>query len=131
MEPIAKKWYDSLADGKIMGAKCEDCKHVTFPPMTVCRECRSRNLQPIEMSGKGSIIMFSATILPAKPFVDMAPIPYGIVKTEEGPCLFTKINGVDCSNADAIRRENDLLPAPGQAMIEKVKGVNIVTYKKL
>jgi len=130
MEPIVKKWYDGLENEKIMGAKCSDCNNVTFPPMTVCRECRSRRLNPIEMSGKGTIVMFSATILPAKPFADMAPIPYGIVKTEEGPCLFTKISGVDCSSPEAIRRENELLPAPGEATIEKVKGVNIVTFKK-
>ena len=131
MKPIAKKWYEDLAGGKITGAKCEDCGKVTFPPITVCRECRSRNLRTIEMSGKGTIVMYSATILPAKPFADMAPIPYGIVKTEEGPCLFTKINGVDCSNAEAIHKENDLLPAPGLAEIENVKGVNIVTFRKV
>jgi uncharacterized OB-fold protein len=131
MEPIVKKWYDGLAKGKITGAKCADCGEVTFPPMTVCRECRSRHLQTIEMSGKGTAVMFSSTILPAKPFADMAPIPYGIVKTEEGPCLFTKIEGVDCSSPEAIRRENEKLPAPAEAKIVNAKGINIVIFKKL
>lgn len=130
MEPIAKKWYDNLAGGRIMGARCKDCGAYTFPPITVCRECRSRNLEWMEISGKGEVIMFSSTILPAKPFAEFAPIPYGIVKLEEGPCFFTKIEGVDCKTAEAIQKENEKLPAPVKAEIVDVKGTNIVVFRK-
>lgn len=131
MEPIAKKWYDNLAQGKITGAKCKDCGKITFPPLTVCHECRSRNLESIEMSGRGTVIMFSSTILPAKQFADLAPIPYGMVQLEEGPCFFTKVEGVDCSSNDAVQKENEKLPAPAKAKIVKVKGTDIVIFEKI
>ena len=63
-QPIAKRWYDNLAEGHIMGNRCKDCSAYTFPPLTVCRECRSRNLEWVEMSGNGEVVMFSSTILP-------------------------------------------------------------------
>ncbi|MDD4999165.1 MAG: zinc ribbon domain-containing protein [Candidatus Paceibacterota bacterium] len=130
MEPIAKKWYDHLAEGKIMATKCKDCGAYTFPPLTVCRECRSRNLEWVEISGEAQLIMFSSTILPAKKFASLAPISYGLVKLKEGPCFFTKIEGVKCSNAEEIRKENESLPAPVRAEIKNVLGMNIVVFRK-
>jgi hypothetical protein len=130
MEPIAKKWYDELAKGRIMAAKCNDCKAYTFPPITVCRECRSRNITWVEISGEGTAVMFSSTILPAKKFADLAPIPYGIVELKEGPCFFTKIEGVNCSNPEVIQKENEKLPAPVKAIVRNVKGMNVVVFAK-
>ncbi|HOK34945.1 MAG TPA: zinc ribbon domain-containing protein [Candidatus Paceibacterota bacterium] len=130
MEPIAKKWYDNLGQGKIMGTKCLDCGAFTFPPLTVCRKCNSRNIQWQEISGKGTLIMYSSTILPAKKFTKYAPIPYGIVKLEEGPCFFTKIEGADVSSTEAIIKGNEQLPVEVKAEIQKVEGVNIVAFRK-
>lgn len=130
METIAKNWYEKLAQNEIMGTKCEDCGSYTFPPLTVCRECRSRNIKWVKMSGRGELVMFSATILPAKKFADLAPIAYGLVKLEEGPCFFTKIEGVDCSSPEAIQRENEKLPAKVTAKVEQVAGMPIVIFKK-
>ncbi len=131
MEPIAKKWYDNLAQGKIMIAKCLDCGAFTFPPLTVCRKCNSRNIQWQEISGKGKAIMYSSSILPAKQFTKYAPIPYGIVQLEEGPCFLTKIEGVDVSSPEAIRKGNENMPIEVRAKIEEVEGVKIVVFEKI
>lgn len=131
MEPIAKKWYDNLAQGKILMAKCLDCGAITFPPLTVCRKCSSRNIEFKEISGKGKVLMYSSTILPAKQFTKYAPIPYGIVQLEEGPCFFTKIEGVDVSSSEAIQRGNEALPLEVRAKIEEVEGVKIVVFEKI
>ncbi|MGE4554888.1 MAG: Zn-ribbon domain-containing OB-fold protein [Candidatus Paceibacterota bacterium] len=131
MEPIAKKWYDHLEQGKIMGARCLDCGAFTFPPLTVCRQCNSRNIEWQEISGKGTVIMVSSTILPAKQFAKYAPIPYGIVKLEEGPCFFTKVEGVNVSSPEAIEEENKKMPLEAKAEIQKLEGVNIVVFRKV
>jgi len=130
MEPIAKKWYDQLAQGVITAIKCKDCGAYTFPPLTVCRECSSRNVEGVKISGKGKLIMFSSSILPAKKFAHLAPIAYGLVKLEEGPCFFTKIEGVKCSTPEEIRKENELLPAEVEAKVQEAEGVNIVVFVK-
>ena len=74
--------------------------------------------------------MYSSTILPAKKFTKYAPIPYGIVKLEEGPCFFTKIEGADVSSTEAIIKGNEQLPVEVKAEIQKVEGVNIVAFRK-
>lgn len=130
MELIAKNWYDNLAQGKIMGARCLDCGAFTFPPLSVCRQCNSRNIEWQEISGNGQVIMFSSSILPAKKFTKYAPIPYGIVKLEEGPCFFTKVEGFDCSTVESIARENEKLPQKVKAEVQKIEGVNIVVFRK-
>lgn len=133
MEPIAKKWYGELEKGKIMGTKCLDCGAYTFPPLTVCRECSSRNIEWVEMSGNGKVIMFSSSILPGKPFAALAPIPFGLIKLKEGPCFFTKIEGVDCSSPEAIQKENEKLPAPVKSkIVDGIGGkMKIVIFEKV
>ena len=130
MEPIAKKWYDHLAKGEIMGTKCQDCGAYTFPPLTVCRQCSSRNVEWVKMSGQGELIMFSSTILPAIKFADVGPVLYGMVKLNEGPCFFTKIEGITASNPEEIRKENEKLPVPVTAEIQHIKDMDIVVFRK-
>ncbi len=130
MEPIAKKWYDYLAEGQIMGLRCKDCGAYTFPPLAVCRECSSRNVEWVQMSGEGQLIMFSRTILPAKKFADLDPVCYGMVKLKEGPCFFTKIEGLEVQTDEDIKRENEKLPVPVTAEIQHVKDMDIVVFRK-
>ena len=130
METIAKKWYDNLAKGKIMGIKCKDCGAYTFPPLTVCRECRSRNLKEVEISREGELVMYSSTMLPAAKFADLGKKAYGLIKLKEGPVFFTQVEGVKYNTPDEIRKGNEVLPVKVKAKIKKVAGMNIVVFEK-
>lgn len=74
MEPIIKKWYDFLAEGKIMGKKCPDCGAIMFPPVPVCRECSCMDLEWTEMSGEAEIHSLTFS-------------PMGVYPFNEEPCL--------------------------------------------
>ena len=39
MEPIAKKFYDGVAEGKYLGRKCVECGAIEFPPHLGCNAC--------------------------------------------------------------------------------------------
>ena len=123
-----KKFYDALAKKKIIGAKCNKCGSYTFPPLTVCRECRSRDIKMVKMSGKGTLHYYSKTMLPAKKFAEEPPAAYGMVELKEGPVFFTKINNADISSDDKIKAGNEKLPLPVEAKIKKAVGMNIVTF---
>ena len=39
MEPIVKKFYDGVAEGKYYGRKCKECGAIEFPPHLGCNTC--------------------------------------------------------------------------------------------
>ena len=49
----------ALKKDKLLGLRCNDCGAYTCPPMMVCNECASTNLEIVEMSGKGKIVTFT------------------------------------------------------------------------
>ncbi len=130
VKTIAKNWYQNLDQGKIMGQKCNNCGTYNFPPITACKNCRSRDLEDVEMSGKGQLIMFSSTMLPAAKFSEEEKASYGLVKLKEGPVFMTKVEGFDFSTSEAIQKENANLPVDVKAKIVKSVDTNIVIFEK-
>lgn len=124
----AKTFYDGLAKGKIIGIKCSKCGKYTFPPLPACRECRSRNIKFVEMSGEGKLFYYSKTMLPALKFAKEPPAAYGLVQLREGPVFFTKINNANISSNEKIKEGNEKLPLSVKAKITKAVGMNIVTF---
>jgi uncharacterized OB-fold protein len=53
-KPVVKPYYDALTEGKILGAKCNDCGMVSWPPYPFCQnpECTSDNVEWVQMSGE-------------------------------------------------------------------------------
>ena len=58
MELIVKKWYDGLAEGKLLGRKCKECGHVEFPPFLVCNDCGCFDTEWVEVDGKAHAVEF-------------------------------------------------------------------------
>lgn len=131
VKTIAKNWYQNLDQGKITGQKCNNCGTYNFPPITACKNCRSRDLKEVEMSGEGQLIMFSSTMLPAAKFSEEQKSAYGIVKLKEGPVFLTRVDGFDISSTESIQKENEALPAKVKAKIVKAIDTNIVIFEKV
>ena len=127
--PVAKQFYDGLAKGKILGIKCRDCGKWTFPPVTACRECNSRNVQLKQISGNGKVLFYSTSILPPKKFQPYSPYAYGLVMLKEGPSFFTMVEGLDARTPEAIKKGNEKLPLPVKAKVSKKAGMNVVVLK--
>jgi len=125
-----KKFFDFLAEGKIMGFKCKKCGVYIFPPYPICQKCSSRELDWTEFSGEGKLIIFASSAIPTPmEFQDYAPYAYGLVKFKEGPTFMTMITGIDVSNPTKIREALDRLPMDVKAEIKKFAGLDILTFK--
>ncbi len=112
MQPYVKKWYDYLAEGKVMGLRCNRCGSYEFPPVPVCNSCSGTNLSWVEMSGEGTLVTFAVNPTPDPPFVDFAPFLYGAVILKEGPTFHSMILGVDPEDTVGLYQR---LPLPVQA----------------
>lgn len=92
-----KKWpyenvYYRLKDDQpyLIGSRCKNCDHVSFPKKEVCPVCVTRDtLEEILLSRTGKIDTFSVLHVGAPGF----PVPYvvGYVKMAEGPRVFAVI----------------------------------------
>ncbi|MFX1466275.1 MAG: Zn-ribbon domain-containing OB-fold protein [Promethearchaeota archaeon] len=129
VKKVAKEFYDSLASDTILGAQCNDCGNWTFPPVTACRECGSRNIEMKEISGEGTVYFYSTSILPPKKFAEYSPYAYGLVELKEGPSFMTMVEGLDASTPEKIAEGNQRLPLPVKAEIIERAGMNVVCFK--
>ena len=119
VEKVAKMFYDGLAKGKILGAKCNACGKWTFPPVTACRECGSQKISYKQISGDGTVYFYSTSMLPPKKFTKYSPYAYGLVELKEGPAFFTMVEGLDASTPDKIAEGNKKLPLKVKAKVSK------------
>lgn len=128
VETVAKKFYDGLAAGSILGVQCKDCGKWTFPPVTACRECGSRNIAMKEISREGTVYFYSTSILPPKKFAEYSPYAYGLVELKEGPTFMTLVEGLDASTPEKIAEGNKRLPLPVKAKVVERAGMNVVCF---
>lgn len=87
MEPIVKKFYDGVAEGKYYGRKCKECGAIEFPPHIACNTCGYHETEWVELSGKGTLISFVVPgIQNDKPYLKAeGAYGYGAVQLDEGP----------------------------------------------
>jgi hypothetical protein len=118
-----------LNEKKIMGSKCKKCGAVFLPPRPLCTKCHSREMEWVEMKGKGKLAAFT-TIAVAPTFMVQEgygrdnPYCCGIVELEEGPKISAFILGVDARNPEQIQIGTPL----SVEFVEKGEGESKKTY---
>lgn len=126
MQPYVKKWYDALAEDKIMGLKCNGCGSYEFPPVSVCNNCSGTDLTWVEMSGEGELVTFGLVRYPDLPFVKFAPYFYGNVVLKEGPSFSGMILGPDVEHPEELYQK---LPVAVQAETQDMGGYKAVAFR--
>lgn len=128
-ERIVKKFYDSLEEGKLVARKCTDCGSVEFPPVFMCNECGSANMEWIEVSGKAKVLNFTLYGLVGfdPVYVPYQPYAYAEIQIEEGgPSFLGIVRGITKENkAEMIAK----LPIPVKAVIIPRDGFKSVIFE--
>ncbi len=96
---LIQQYYDGLAEGRFIGAFCNSCQHYSFPPAAACEHCRSFDVEPREVSGKGTLLFASHNLAPSPHprFADMAPYVYAHVLLAEGVVVQGILDGVEAT----------------------------------
>ncbi|AGK61582.1 putative nucleic-acid-binding protein containing a Zn-ribbon [Archaeoglobus sulfaticallidus PM70-1] len=94
-----KEYFDALLEGKLLGLKCKDCGAYTCPPKAVCDSCGSRNLEKVQLSGKGVIRTFTTTYIAPAGYDKEVPYTVAMVELEEGPWI---VGRLDFDKADEV-----------------------------
>lgn len=104
------------AAGVLLGMRCRSCSVYLFGPAVFCPACAAANLEPVELSRRGTL--YSYTIVRVPPAGWPGPVPYilGEVELPEGPHILAEV--IDCPQDElAIGQavELALQPVPAAA----------------
>ena len=105
MEPIVKRFYDGVAEGKLLGRKCAECGAIEFPPHLGCNACGYHKTEWVELSGHGTLESFVVPgIQNDKPYLkEYGKYAYGAVDIDEGSQYTYVIYGITKKKAPEIR----------------------------
>lgn len=111
IEKVVSKFYEGLAEHKILGRRCKECGAIEFPPRYACNTCGYHETEWVELSGKG---LLHSIILPATLNADpwnsqIGPYCYGLVELEEGVSFNITVFGVKRRDAKKLTEK---LPLP-------------------
>ncbi|MBE0684776.1 MAG: hypothetical protein IH585_02125, partial [Anaerolineaceae bacterium] len=57
-------YFDELKKKKIFGTQCNECGRIHLPPRVFCDQCKSQNLDFIELAGEGTLQAYSVVYVP-------------------------------------------------------------------
>jgi hypothetical protein len=103
-------FWDALEGGRLTTTRCRSCGHLTFPPKVLCPGCWGRDLEWVDLRGRGRLASFTEVCVAPSYFQAEAPYVLGLVDLEEGVRVLTRIQArfedlrVDQPVALAVRR---------------------------
>jgi uncharacterized OB-fold protein len=88
-----RPFWQALAEGRLTTTRGISSGRLTFPPKPFCPHDWGRQVEWVELSGRGTL--YSQTVIHAAPaaFAEEAPIRNGIVDLEEGLRVAARILG--------------------------------------
>jgi len=97
-----------LAEKKLMGSHCPNCKVTYLPPRAICPECLGDEMAWVEVSGKGKLVAYTSiyiapTFMIEQGFDRSHPYLTGIVELEEGPKISAHLLGFDATLPEQVQ----------------------------
>jgi uncharacterized protein len=72
-------FWDAARQGRLLVERCSSCGAESFPPRGMCRTCRSRATEPVEITSRGHVYSFTVNHQRWLPGLE---VPYAIVLVE-------------------------------------------------
>ena len=102
-DDVTRFFWEGVEQHRLMILRCNSCGRFVHLPREVCRFCLSKDLAPVEVSGRAVLETFTIPLQPVHPWF-RARVPYvlAVVELEEQEDLKMVTNIVDC-DADQVR----------------------------
>lgn len=109
-------FWRGCAEGVLRIARCRACGLYLHPPRPACRRCRSMDVAPEKVSGRGTVHTFTVV---HHAFIPGVEVPYvvAVVELDEQAGLRLLTNIVECDPA-AVR-----IGMPVEAVFTPISGV--------
>jgi uncharacterized protein len=97
--PETAPYWEAAKRGVLLIQRCRACDEHYFYPRPLCPHCLSREVEWVEVSGRGLLHTFVVNHRPARGYPAKGPYVIGIVELEEGPKMMSNIVGVEADPA--------------------------------
>jgi len=84
-------FFDALAEGRLLAARCTACDTHLIPPRPACYGCGSRAVRIEEQPQTGEVASYTAVHRPPSPFADLAPVTVAVVELDSGARLTGRV----------------------------------------
>jgi len=104
----AISFHKFLNEEKLMGSKCKKCGVLFSPPRPICIKCFSREMEWVELKGKGKLVTFTSIYIGPPWMAEQGydrghPYCCGVVELDEGTKIDARIEGIDASKPETIK----------------------------
>lgn len=72
-------FWEAAAQGRLVVERCTACGAASFPPRGMCRSCRARSMEALEITSRG--VVYSFTVNHQRWLPDLE-VPYAVVLVE-------------------------------------------------
>jgi uncharacterized protein len=108
-------FWAAAGEGRLLVERCRACGAEGFPPRGICRRCRSRDVEPHEVTGSGQVYSFTVNHQRWLPGLE---VPYALVLVEfpehPGVRVMGRIRGCAVSDVTVgMRVDIGFEPGPG------------------
>jgi uncharacterized OB-fold protein len=83
--PSIADYVAGAREGVIRGVVCGACGHASVTAAVVCGHCGSKDLQPKEFVGEGTVVSYTILGVPPEIWFDEAPYAFIVVQLSNGP----------------------------------------------
>ena len=84
-------FFDALAEGRLVAARCTECDTHMLPPRPACYECGSRAVTLSEQPRTGEVVSYTSVNRPPSAFEDLAPITVAVVELDSSARLTGRV----------------------------------------
>jgi uncharacterized OB-fold protein len=88
----AAPFVDFLDRGLLMGTACKGCGALYFPPRMDCCRCLSKDMDWVEVKGRGRLISYSTLMYAPTGFEADLPYTLALVEFENGMKVFGRLS---------------------------------------
>lgn len=79
-------FWEGAARGQLLVQKCHHCHRFQYPPTVCCESCQSRDLDVVEVSGRGSLYAMTVVHQAFLPdFAEDVPYTIALVDLDDAP----------------------------------------------
>ena len=104
-DDTTEPFWAAAREDRLVSAKCTNCGTFRLPPKPYCFECRSQEVEWVDLPGTGTIYTFTVVRHPLHPgFAEACPYVSGVVEVDgtQGEGARMLVNIIDC-DPDAVR----------------------------
>lgn len=84
-------FFDALAAGRLVAARCTECETQMLPPRPACYGCGSRAVTLSEQPWTGEVMSYTSVNRPPSAFEHLAPITVAVVELDSSARLTGRV----------------------------------------